>query len=224
MTSKWSAATVPSSRMSSSRRSPAAPIMPMREALPSVGLSRPSGRSSDSTKSPEHPHARGVVAVVDDDVDVVDVEQVHPAGGQVVGGGERAQPLADVVQRRAGGERGTGGGQGVGDVHLRRAAERGGQQVGPGQLHAATPVPDGDHVALVGGLEDDRASTAAALLVDEVAHLAARRLQREPHHAAGAAPAHGADEVVVGVEHGEAVARHRLDDDGLDLRRAARGC
>src|ERR1019366_8827651 len=34
----------------------------------------------------EHAHAGRVVAVVDHDVDVVDVEQVHPSGREVVGG------------------------------------------------------------------------------------------------------------------------------------------
>ena len=69
----------------------------------------------------------------------------------------------------------------------------------------------------VGGLEHDRPAAAAAVVVDELADLAAGRLEREPDDAAGAAPAHLAHEGVVGVEHREAVAGHRLDDDGLDV-------
>ena len=146
MTSKCWAATAPSSRMSSSRRSPAAPIMPIREVLARSGC--PAfcvGVALDEVA--EHPHAGRVVAVVDEDVDVVDVDEVHAAGGEVVGRRERAQALADVVQRGPGGERRAGRGQGVGDVEPRRAAERRGQQVGPRELHAAPAVLDDDHLA-----------------------------------------------------------------------------
>ena len=92
-----------------------------------------------------------------------------------------------------------------------------GQQVGPGELHRPPPVADDDHVAALGAVEDDGAPTAAAVVVDEVAHRAAGLLEAEPDDRAGAAPAHPAHEGVVGVEHGEPVARHRLDDDGLDV-------
>ena len=89
--------------------------------------------------------------------------------------------------------------------------------MGPRQLHRAAPVPDDDHVAAVGAVEHDGPAAVAAVVVDEVAHLAARLLEAEPHDRARAAPPHPAHQRVVGVEHREAVARHRLDDDGLDV-------
>ena len=89
----------------------------------------------------EHPHARRVVAVVDDDVDALDLDLVEPAGGEVVVRRERPQALPDVVQRRTGGERGSRGGQRVLHVHQRPAAERRRQQVGPGELHLPGAVP-----------------------------------------------------------------------------------
>jgi hypothetical protein len=136
--------------MSSSRRSPAVAIMPMREIRPrSLGAGLLLGVPLDELA--EHPHAGGVVAVVDDDVDVVDVDLVHPAGGEVVGRGERPQPLTDLVQAGAGGEGCPGRGHGVGDVEHRGATEGRRQQVGPGELHGTAAVPDDDHVAPVGG-------------------------------------------------------------------------
>ena len=109
------------------------------------------------------------------------------------------------------------GGQGVGDVHPGCAAERRGQQVGPRQRHGPTPLAQHDHLAAVGRVEHDRPSAAAQPLLDELSRLAARRLEAEPHDGAAAASPHLAYERVVGVEHGVAVARHRLDDDGLDV-------
>ena len=122
----------------------------------------------------EHPHARGVVAVVDDDVDAVDLDLVEAAGGEVVVRRERAQALPDVVQRRAGGEGGGGRGQRVLHVHPGPAAERRGQQVGPGQLHLAAAVLDDDHLAALGRVEDQRLAAAAAVGVDHLAGLATR--------------------------------------------------
>ena len=90
--------------MSSSRRSPAAPIMPIREVLPRSacpGLLR--GVAVDELA--ELLHAGGVVAVVDEDVGVAHLDEVEAAGGEVVRRREGAQALTDVVQRGAGGER-----------------------------------------------------------------------------------------------------------------------
>ena len=92
------AATAPSSRMSSSRRSPAVAMTPIREGRPSSLVVR------DALPDPvhevaEHLHARCVVAVVDDDLHAVDLDLVEPAGGEVVARGEGPQPLPDVVQR-----------------------------------------------------------------------------------------------------------------------------
>ena len=67
------------------------------------------------------------------------------------------------------------------------------------------------------------AAAAAAVVVDHLHDLAAGLGHREPHDLAGAAPAHAADQLVVGVEHGEAVARHGLDDDLLDLGQLLEG-
>ena len=215
-TSKCCAATAPSSRMSSSRRSPAVAITPMREGRPS-SLVRLRLSPSRSTKSPSIRMPGRVVAVVDDDLHAVDVDLVEPPGGEVVVRREGPQPLPDVVQRGACGERGGGGGERVRDVHPRPAAERRGQQVGPRQLHLATAVLDHDHLAALAGLEHQRLAAAAAVLVDHVAHLGARLGHREPHDLARAAAAHLAHQRVVGVEHGVAVARHRLDEHRLHV-------
>ena len=67
------------------------------------------------------------------------------------------------------------------------------------------------------GLSTMRLAAAAAVGVDHVAHLAARLLHREPDDLARALAPHLAHQRVVGVEHGVAVARHRLDDDRLDV-------
>ena len=102
----------------------------------------------------ERAHAVGVVAVVDEDGDTVDVELVEPAGGEVVRRRERAQALPDVVERGAGRERSPGGSHRVGDVEPGLAPERRGQQVGPGERHGATPVPDHDALAELAALQD----------------------------------------------------------------------
>ena len=64
------------------------------------------------------------MAVVDDDPDAADVEQVEPAGRLEERRRERAQALPDVVEVRAGGPRRGGRGQRIGDVHPGPAAER----------------------------------------------------------------------------------------------------
>ena len=89
--------------------------------------------------------------------------------------------------------------------------------MGPGQLHLAAAVLDDHHLAALGRVEHDGLAAAAAVRVDHVAHLAAGLLHREPDDLARALAAHLAHQRVVGVEHGVAVARHRLDDDGLDV-------
>ena len=53
--------------------------------------------------------------------------------------------------------------------------------------------------------------------VDELAHATARGSDREPHDVTGAAAAHPSDERVIGVEHGNPVARNGFDDHGLDV-------
>ena len=83
----------------------------------------------------EHPHAGCVVAVVDDDVDALDLDLVEPAGGEVVVGREGPQTLPDVVQRRARCEGGGCSGERVLHVHQRPTAEGRREQVGPRQLH-----------------------------------------------------------------------------------------
>ena len=98
------------------------------------------------------------------------------------------------------------------------AAEGRRQQVGPGQLHRAPAFLDHDHVAELAGLQDDRPATAPAVVVDRSR---GSRCQARPcvnqTILARAAPAHRADQRIVGVEHREAVARHSLDDDRLDV-------
>ena len=158
--------------MSSSRRSPAVATTPMRDGL-ARSLVGDQSFAELVDEVAEHPHARRVVAVVDDDVDALDLDLVEPAGGEVVVGREGPQTLPDVVQGRTRGERGRGRGERVLHVHQRSAAERRGQQVRPGKLHLARAVLDDDHVALVARLEDDGLAAAAAVHVDEVADLGA---------------------------------------------------
>ena len=191
-------------------------MTPIRDGLPSSEVEV--RRLADPVDEvAEHPHAGRVVAVVDDHVDAVDLDLVEAAGGEVVVGRERAQPLPDVVQRRTRGEGRGGRGQGVLDVHPGPAVERRRQQVGPGQLHLAAAVLDHDHLAAVGRVEHQRLAAAAAVGLDHLAGLGARLLHGEPHDLARAAAPHLADQRVVGVEDGVPVARHGLDDDGLDV-------
>ena len=191
-------------------------MTPIRDGLAEVaGLDQALAEPVDEVA--EHPHARRVVAVVDDDVDALDLDLVEPAGGQVVVRREGPQPLPDVVQGRAGGERGRGRRQRVLHVHQGPAAEGRRQQVGPGELHLARSVPDDDHVALVARLEDDGLAAAAAVVVDEVADLGARGSHAEPDDLAGAAPAHRPHQRVVGIEHGVSVAGNGLDGHRLDV-------
>ena len=208
--------------MSSSRRSPAVAITPIRDDLAELRgvVQSVAGLVHEVA---EHPHRRGVVAVVDDDRTAVDLDLVQPAGGQVVVGRERPQTLPDVVQRRAGGERRRGRGHRVLHVHHRPAAEGGGQQVGPGQLHRPPAVLDHDHVAELAALQDHRPATAPAVVVDRLAHLAARLGHGEPDDLAGTAPAHLAHQRVVGVQHGVPVARHRLDQHRLHVGQLLEG-
>ena len=98
----------PSSRMSSSRRSPAVAMTPIRDGRAELAGGR-QALADPVHEVAEHPHAGRVVAVVDDHLHAVDLDLVEPAGGEVVVRRERPQPLPDVVQRGAGGERGRGG-------------------------------------------------------------------------------------------------------------------
>ena len=202
MMSKCWAATSPSSRMSSSRRSPAVAITPIRRCR-----SRSSGGvlAQLVDEVAEQPHAGRVVGVVDDHGDAVDLGDVEAARREVVRGGEGAQALPDVVQRGAGGEGGPGRGHRVLHVHQRLAAEGGGQQVRPGQLHRPAAVPDHDHVAELAVLEHHGAPAAAAVVVDRPAGGAAGLGHGEPDHlAASRTRVIFGDQRVVGVEHREA--------------------
>ena len=164
----------------------------------------------------QRPHPSSVVAVVDEDLDVVDLDEVEASGGEVVVAGERPKALPDVVQRRARRERRTGRREGVGDVEAGGAAEGRRQQVGPGELHSAPPVLDGDHVAAIGRVEIEGPTPAPTVGVDELADVRAGGGQREPDDLAGALAAHRPHVGVVGVEDGEAVLGDCLDDDSLD--------
>ena len=105
-------------------------------------------------------HPVDVVAVVDDDADAADLEQVQPARRLEERRRERPQPLADVVEVRAGGPGGRGGGQRVRDVHPRPAAERGGDQVGVQDRHRPRPEAEHDELALGGRLEAEGGAAA----------------------------------------------------------------
>ena len=71
-------------------------------------------------------------------------------------------------------------------------------------------------------LHDHGRSAAAAVAVNSVVAFLARALRhREVDDAAAALPRHPRDERIVGVEHGRARARHRLDEHGLDVRQLA---
>jgi hypothetical protein len=99
-------------------------------------------------------HCRCVVAVIDDDLDPLDLGHVHPARCRIVRRCERPQPGTDVVQVRARAVRGARGGHRVLHVEHRLAAEGGGQQVRVGQRHSATPVLQDDQVAQFPRLQD----------------------------------------------------------------------
>ena len=93
-------------------------------------------------------HAVHVVAVVDDEPDPADVEQVEPAGRLEERRREGPQPLPDVVQVRTRGPRRGGGGQRVRHVHPRLPAERGRDQVRVQDRHRPRPVAEHDQLAL----------------------------------------------------------------------------
>ena len=147
----------------------------------------------------------------------VDLDLVEAAGGEVVVGREGAQSLADVVQRGTGGEGRGRGGERVLHVHPGPAAERRRQQVRPGELHLAPAVLDHDHLATVGRVQHQRLAAPTAVGVDHVAHLGAGLLHGDPHDLPRAASPHRADQRVVGVEHGVAVAGHGLHQHRLDV-------
>ena len=171
----------------------------------------------------ERLEARRVVRVVDEHVDAVDVDVVQAARGQVVVGGEGAQPGSDVVQVRATGEARTRGRHRVGHVEPRLAAEGRRQQVGERHLHRALALAQDDRLAQLALLEDQRQSAVAAVPVD---HRPGRRSglgHREPHDLAVAAARHGRDVRVVGVEHRVPAAGDRLDDHALDVGEVIEG-
>ena len=202
--------------MSSSRRSPAVATTPIREIFPrSVWPGLHGGVALEELA--EHAHPGGVVAVVDDDVDVVHVDLVHPAGGEVVRRRERAQALADLVQAGAAREGRTRGRHRVGDVEQRRAAERRGSR----WVHASCIDRRPCRMTIMSP-RSVRSSTTARPPRRQWSSMKSRTAlpglgQAEPDDRARAAAPHPAHERVVGVEHGEPVARHRLDDDGLDV-------
>ena len=92
-------------------------------------------------------HPVDVVAVVDDDADPADVEQVEPARRLEERRRERPEPLPDVVEVGAGRPRGGGSRKCVRDVHPGLAAERRRDQVGVEQRHRPRPVPEDDQLA-----------------------------------------------------------------------------
>src|SRR6185295_10067051 len=65
--------------------------------------------------------------------------------------------------------------------------------------------------------------TVAAPLLDEVAHLGARRLQREPDDIARTTAAHGTDQLVVSVQNREAITRNGFNDNGFDASELLEG-
>ena len=158
-----------------------------------------------------------VVAVVDDDVRAGDVDLVQPAGGQVVGRGERPQALADVVQVRARREGGPGRGQRVGTFILALPPKVAGSRwvqascivrrpcrstiISPRSLRSSTTArpPRRQWSSTISAV-----SLPASAIVNHTT---------SPEHRRRIA----AHQLVVGVEHCEPVARHGLDDDLLDL-------
>ena len=163
-------------------------------------------------------HAVDVVAVVEDHLVAVDLDLVEAPRRLEERGAERAQALADVVQVGAGGPRGRGRGQRVGHVHARAAAEGRGDEVRVLQVHCPVAVAQHHQLPIGGLLEHHRRPAAAAVAVNAVvALLALVLLHREVDDAAAALARHARDEVVVGIEHGRARARHGLDQDRFDV-------
>ena len=108
------------------------------------------------------------------------LDEVEAAGGEVVASWRRCAGPGGCRAAGAGGEGRARGRERVGDVEAGRAAERRRQQVRPGELHAAPAVLDDDHLAAVARLEHDGTATATAVVVDELADLAAGLRHREP--------------------------------------------
>ena len=157
ISSKARAAIAPYSRWSSSRRSPGIPMTPIARPRPDVRRSSPAPtRPARDRRLGHHPldevgqlaHAVDVVAVVDDDPDAADVEQVQPTRRLEERRPERPQALADVVEVGARRPRRRGSRQRVGDVHPGLAAERRRDQVRVEQRHRPRPVAEHDQLAL----------------------------------------------------------------------------
>ena len=164
ISSKAPAASAPYSRWSSSRRSPGMPITPIarpdRRPCPAAPIRPALVCGSTIIRFDEIgqlAHPVDVVAVVDDDPDAADVEQVEPAGRLEERRREGPQALADVVQVRAGGPGRGRRRQGVGHVHPGPAAERGRDQVRVEHRHRPRAEPEDDQLALVGGSRQNAA-------------------------------------------------------------------
>ena len=116
-------------------------------------------------------HRWRVVGIVHDHPVAIQLEHVEAPRRHEVAGAEGAQPLADVVQVRAGRPGCPGRGQGVLDVHSGTPLERGRQEVGPDERHALAPVLEHDHLPVVARLNGHRATATGGLAAD---HLVAR--------------------------------------------------
>ena len=190
------------SAMSSSRRSPGAASTTMR---------RPAG-SSRSTSSAHRLDRGRVVAVVEDDLERVLVEDVHPARRLEERGVERAEPVADVLELEPHAERHRRGEHRVLHVVQRPALERRRDEVGPQQRDVGAVIVDRDHLAVDPRLEHDAAAAGA----DVLAHQRVGRVHRDVAQVIGrGVVGHLEAERIVGVEHG-GLARH-LDHDPLHL-------
>ena len=187
--------------------------------LPVTAGRAPPGEGSVSRldEVAERAQRRRVVGVVDDDAVAVELEHVHAARRHVVRRREGPQALADVVEMGAGGPRGGGRGQRVLDVHPRAALERGRDQMGPHQRHRLAALAQDDHLAVAALLQRDCAAAAGGLELQALV----LRIGAEVDDRSRAVARHGGHQRVIGVEHGDPVAGHGLDDDALDLGQLA---
>ena len=189
-------------RMSSSRRSPGAEST---HDAPTAAL--------EAERELGHGlHRRGVVPVVEDDLEGQLVEDVGAPGHLEVRRVERAQALADVLDLHAHRVGHDGREHGVLHVVHRLALERRRDEVRPEERQVRALVVERDHVAVDALLEHGREAAGAEVLAHEVVarvhgHVGDARRLRVVGHAQAVQ--------VVGVEHG-AVARD-LDDDALHL-------
>ena len=203
--------------MSSSRRSPAVAMTPIRRPVTGARAPPGDGWVSRSTNSPSASSGRGVVGVVDDHPVAVELEHVEPARRHVVRGREGSQALPDVVQVGPAAHDAAAAARAFWTFILARPSNVAGMRwvqtsdidLRPWRRTIISPLRPCSRVTARrprGGLE------LQALVLG---------IHAEVDDRSGAVPRHRGHERVVGVEDGHAVAGDRLDHHALHLGQLA---